>query len=86
MGKYDYIKSGNLLYCKSLDNGNSDGTYKVISAPEKVDSDSIILIASGSSEAEVRASELSPIPTPRSHKKGVPEMEGKAGKGRYGVF
>lgn len=69
MGKYDYIKSGNLLYCKDLDNGNSDGTYKVISAPEKVDSDSIILIASGSSEAEVRASELSPIPTPRSHKK-----------------
>ena len=68
MGKYDFIKNGNLLYWHDPDNGKSDGAYRVISAPEEVESDSIILIANGSSEAEVFASELSPIPTPRSHK------------------
>ncbi len=69
MGKYDFIKNGNLLYWNDPDNGESDGAYKVISAPEKVDSDSIILIASGTSEAEVFASELSPINTNRTYKK-----------------
>lgn len=34
----------------------------------KVDSDSIILVATGSSEIEVLASELSPIGSSRSHK------------------
>lgn len=68
MGKFDFIKQGNLLYWNDPDNGKSDGEYKVISAPEEVDSNSIILISSGASEAEVFASELSPIPTPRSHK------------------
>ncbi len=68
MGKYDYIKNGNLLYWNDPDNSKSDGEYKVISAPEEVDSDSIILISSGAPETEVFASELSPIPTPRSHK------------------
>lgn len=53
MGKYDYIKNGNLLYWNDPDNGKSNGEYKVISAPEEVDSDSIILISSGASEAEV---------------------------------
>ena len=44
MGKYDYIKNGNLPYWNDPHNGKSDGEYKVISAPEEVDSDSIILI------------------------------------------
>lgn len=68
MGKFDFIKQGNLLYWNDPDNNKSDGAYQVVSAPEEVESDSIILIVSGSSEAEVFASELSPIPTPRSHK------------------
>ena len=69
MGKYDFIKKGNLLYWNDPDNGKSDGAYKVISAPEEVEDDSIILIASEYSEAEVFSSELSPINTGRSHKK-----------------
>ena len=50
------------------DNGLSDGAYRVISAPENMEDDSIILISSGTSEAEVLPSELSPISTGRSHK------------------
>ena len=68
MGKYDFIKTGNLLYWNDPDNGISSGGYKVISVPEEVYEDSIILIASDHSEAEVLASELSPIPPTRSHK------------------
>ena len=56
MGKYDFIKNGNLLYWHDPDNGKSDGAYRVISTPEEVESDSVILIASGSSEAERFAS------------------------------
>ena len=61
MGKYDFIKTGNLLYWHDPDNGLSDGAYRVISAPENMEDDSIILISSGTSEAEVLPSELSPI-------------------------
>ena len=86
MGKYDYIKNGNLLYWNDPDNGKSDGEYKVISAPEEVDSDSIILISSGASEAEVFASELSPIPTPRSHKEEFRKWRAESGGRRHGVF
>lgn len=68
MSKYDFIKTGNLLYWNDPDNGISSGGYKVISVPEEVYEDSIILIASDHSEAEVLASELSPIPSTRSHK------------------
>lgn len=68
MSKYDFIKAGNLLYWNDPDNGISSGDYKVISVPEEVHEDSIILIASRYSEAEVFASELSPIPQTRSHK------------------
>ena len=68
MGKYDFIKTGNLLYWHDPDNGLSDGAYRVISAPENMEDDSIILISSGTSEAEVFPSELSPIHTGRSHK------------------
>lgn len=65
MSKYDFIKQGNLLYWHTADN---DVECRIISTPEKVDSDSIILIATGSSEIEVLASELSPIGSSRSHK------------------
>ena len=65
MSKYDFIKQGNLLYRHTADN---DVECRIISTPEKVDSDSIILIATGSSEIEVLASELSPIGSSRSHK------------------
>lgn len=68
MSKFDFIKAGNLLYWNDPDNGISSGDYKVISVPEEVYEDSIILIASDHSEAEVLASELSPIPPTGSHK------------------
>lgn len=86
MGKYDYIKNGNLLYWNDPDNGKSNGEYKVISAPEEVDSDSIILISSGVSEAEVFASELSPIPTPRSHKEEFRKWRAEREAEGHGVF
>lgn len=50
------------------DNGKASGAYKVISAPEDIDEDSIILIASGHSEAEVFPTELSPFGMTMSHK------------------
>ena len=40
MSKYDFIKQGNLLYWHTADN---DVECRIISTPEKVDSDSIIL-------------------------------------------
>lgn len=66
MGKYDFIKTGNLLYWHDPDNGLSDGAYRVISASENMEDDSIILISSGTSEAEVLPSELSPISSKHS--------------------
>ncbi|MCF0256930.1 MAG: hypothetical protein HUK10_11710 [Bacteroides heparinolyticus] len=68
MSRFDFIKSGNLLYWNDPDNGKSTGDYKVISAPEEVYENSIIPIASKHSEMEVLASELSPIPATRSYK------------------
>ena len=68
MSRFDFIKNYNLLYWNDPDNGKSTGDYIVISAPEEVYEDSIILIASDYSEAEVLASELTPIPPTRSHK------------------
>lgn len=53
MSKYDFIKNGNTLYWNAPDNGKASGAYKVISAPKEIDEDSIILIASDHSEAEV---------------------------------
>ena len=67
MSRFDFIKNGNLLYWNDPDNGKSNGGYRVISAPEDLYEDSIILIASDYSEAEVLASELTPIPPTRSH-------------------
>ncbi|CAG9904862.1 MULTISPECIES: hypothetical protein [Bacteroidales] len=68
MGKYDFIKLGNLLYWHDPDSGLSNGVYQVASIPENIEDDSVILIASDTSEAEVFPSELSPIHTGRSHK------------------
>lgn len=59
MGKYDFIKRGATVYWHDPDGGLSDGEYEVISAPEEIEEDSIILIASGYSEAEVFPTELS---------------------------
>ena len=58
MGKYDFIKTGNLLYWHDPDNGLSDGAYRVISAPENMEDDSIILISSEGMEFYNRLSEV----------------------------
>lgn len=68
MSKYDFIKNGNTLYWNDPNNGEFSGAYKVISVPEEIDEDSIILIASDHSEAEVFPSELSPFGMGMSHK------------------
>ncbi len=68
MSEYDFIKNGNTLYWNDPNNGESSGAYKVISVPEEIDEDSIILIASDHSEAEVFPSELSPFGMVMSHK------------------
>lgn len=59
MGKYDFIKNGATVHWHDSDGGLSDGEYEVISAPEGIEEDSIILIASDYSEAEVFPAELS---------------------------
>lgn len=46
IGKYDFIKRGATVYWHDPDGGLSDGEYRVISAPEEIEEDSIILIAS----------------------------------------
>ena len=46
MGKYDFIKLGNLLYWHDPDSGLSNGVYQVASIPENIEEDSVILIAS----------------------------------------
>lgn len=58
--KYDFIKKGNVVYWHDPE-GVSDGEYEVISAPEEIEEDSVILIASDYSEAEVFPDELKPI-------------------------
>lgn len=68
MGKYDFIKEGNVLFWHDPDNGLSDGVYQVVSVPEIIEDDSIILIAASGSEAEVYPTELSPINSGRSYK------------------
>ena len=68
MSKYDFIKYGNTLYWNDPNNGEFSGAYKVISVPEEIDEDSIILIASDHSEAEVFPSELSPFGMVMSYK------------------
>ena len=46
MGKYDFIKLGNLLYWHDPDSGLSNGVYQMASIPENIEEDSVILIAS----------------------------------------
>lgn len=60
MNKYGFIKKGNIVYWRDPE-GVSDGEYKVISAPEEIEDDSIIFIASNFSEAEVFPTELRPV-------------------------
>lgn len=50
MGKYDFIKLGNLLYWHDPDSGLSNGVYQVASIPENIEEDSVILIASDTSK------------------------------------
>lgn len=60
MNKYDFIKVSNIVFWHDPEN-ISDGEYEVISAPEKIEDDSIIIIASDYSEAEVFPTELQPV-------------------------
>ena len=57
MSNYDFIKAGSKVFWHDPDGGLSDGVYQVV----YVEEDSIILIASDYSEAEVFAAELSPL-------------------------
>ena len=77
MGKYDFIKIGNLLYWHDSDNGISDGAYRVVSAPEKIEEDSIILIATDDSEAEVYSAELPLISRTVSYKEDFRQWKEK---------
>lgn len=61
MNNYDFIKIGNKVFWHDPDGGLSDGVYQVVDVPEEIEEDSIILIASDYSEAEVFAAELSPL-------------------------
>nr|WP_239449003.1 hypothetical protein [Mediterranea sp. An20] len=61
MSNYDFIKIGNKVFWHDPDGGLSDGVYQVVDVPEEIEEDSIILIASDYSEAEVFAAELSPL-------------------------
>lgn len=46
MDKYDFIKKGATVYWHDPDGSLSDGEYEIISAPEEIEEDSIIIIAS----------------------------------------
>ena len=61
MSNYDFIKAGSKVFWHDPDGGLSDGVYQVVDVPEEIEEDSIILIASDYSEAEVFAAELSPL-------------------------
>lgn len=58
---YDFIKKGAEVYWEDPDKGRSSGVYTVISNLEEIEEDSVILIASDYSEAEVYPCELYPI-------------------------
>lgn len=61
MCNYDFIKAGSKVFWHDPDGGLSDGVYQVVDVPEVIEEDSIILIASDYSEAEVFLAELSPL-------------------------
>lgn len=60
MNRYHFIMKGNTVYWRDPE-GISDGEYEVISVPEEIEDESIILIASETSEAEVLPTELRPV-------------------------
>lgn len=60
MNKYNFIKPGNTVYWHDPE-GISDGEYEVISVPKEIEDDSVILITSEFSEAEVFPMELRPV-------------------------
>ena len=57
MSNYNFIKAGSKVFWHDPDGG----VYQVVDVPEEIEEDSIILIASDYSEAEVFAAELSPL-------------------------
>ena len=58
--KYDFIKVGATV-CWHDPEGISEGEYKVASVPDNLEDDSVVLITSDFSEAEVFPTELSPV-------------------------
>ena len=62
MKKFDFIKPGRKVFWRDPDHGISSGEYEVVSVPEVIEKDSVIMIASEKflSEAEVYPSELQP--------------------------
>lgn len=58
--KYDFIKVDATVYWHDPE-GISEGEYKVFSVPVNLEDDSVILIVSDFSEAEVFPTELSPV-------------------------
>lgn len=60
MNNYNFIKEGSIVYWYDPE-GISDGKYEVVSVPEIIEDESIILIAYEFSEAEVNPIELCPI-------------------------
>lgn len=60
MNIFDFIKPGKKVFWNDPDNGVSSGEYEVVSVPEVIEKDSVIMIASDYSEAEVYPSELQP--------------------------
>lgn len=57
--KYAFIKVGKTVYWHDPED-ITNGMYEVVSVPDEIEDDSIILIASDYSEAEVFPTELSP--------------------------
>ena len=62
MKKFDFIKPGRKVFWRDPDHGISSGEYEVVSVPEVIEKDSVIMIASEKflPEAEVYPSELQP--------------------------
>ena len=60
MKKFDFIKPGRKVFWRDPDHGISSGEYEVVSVPEVIEKDSVIMIASEFSEAEVYPSEVQP--------------------------
>ena len=55
MKKFDFIKPGRKVFWRDPDHGISSGEYEVVSVPEVIEKDSVIMIASEFSESLIRA-------------------------------